>query len=516
MRPLNPLHPLTGGPGGRCLRAPVALALLALLCAAPFGHAFKIPFFSGNDSTVSPQNVLRADLTDLFVEINALLTELERAGEQLDIDRSNREEFLRWKQLIVDRYAAAHGDKDPKKAFARSWLLTIQLKNYFSDDAKRLAAFGEMKRLVLDAFDEIERLHVVIAYAYFPLDRQDEIRKGIETQARETPLKTQANAAGVVVAIEDSLGALTDMGLSAMRNILSVPMLPTRAFGAIRQGSEDFHRLSVSLEGIKGSVDRLPTNTRLELEAMLDHVLERETSVTAVLSETREALIAFQRSVEASNQLTSEIQSALTTSERPLHLATDLTTAVAAAMVESRLLTRDIRDLLATLEASTARESATTDTTRSHPFLISEYEDAARAIEDGAAQVTDLLAIIDGWVQGDDAGETTGPVEPSEGRPYDIRDYEATARAIDGAAARIVEGLGELRVMLASEDIARNQGPLLALMNGSVTEAALRAEAIVNLAARRLMQLLGLGFFLVCLLIILWTATARFRSPRRG
>ncbi len=430
---------------------------------------------------------------DRFAEMYAqTIAEGVRALSALDGDPAVRREALVWQIQSIRTCRNSVLAPDPQVAFIDVWVLCVQQREFFATQtfAQR---FGDRAKPLIDAARNLEAEIATIGAGFLRPAELARARESVEAFARQFPIRDGFARAAP---LPSTAGTTATQQLTWLTTI---PMAPFRFVTGIDEGAAAVRHFASVADRFARRIDVLPQETLWEVQLLL-HDLEQQSAVQRTVASvesaarTGESVAATARDFQTTAANLAETVRALPADVR--READDLLAAIDARQSELRTTiaevrkavaeTRELTDRAGTVVAEAKAAGAGFDAT------AKSTADAARALESAiGAYRTMMLEIHPPRPAG---APSAIPSDPSAKR-FDVMEWKQTADSITAAVA-------ELRRALADVEDASKSDRLGARAADAASAARAEAEAVIDHAFVRAIQLTAVIAALVVILRI--------------
>ncbi len=426
---------------------------------------------------------LLGDFEDYFQ--SAVKEASTKLVQQID-DPQIRRKTLLWKVSAIPACHTILKQEDAIKAFLDGWVLAVRMRQYFEEgDGRDL--FDGHQAIAVKAAKEIERDIERIGARLLSPERLARTRQGIVTLAKEYPIRGQFT--GMVLRATETRQVESE----AIAAVLSLPLVPFRAFGGIDRGAAAIVGLTDVADRFTDVVEGLPESVRWQWELMaLD--IEQNEVVRSARTSWEEMASSAKRLTTVAEQLPDEVHF------RVLQLLDE--SSAQQAMFQ------------ATLDQA----RATSETVR---HALEQVETSSRALDETARSVT---AAGTAWrATAETVGQTVKDMREDSGASpstrsttapaaeFDVKDYRKAADSLTKTAIelqqltlQIHELLKEPRLTERIEDIDKRLG-------ARAEQLGMLGDDLADRVAWRVGELILLTFGLF---VIYRLATLRRRAPQ--
>lgn len=488
----------------RRLAAPPTAAFLVVAAALVFAPGCR-------NAPINPLREIEADgatriteeelseRLDRFAEIYAqTIAEGVRALSVLDGDPAVRREALVWQIQSIRTCRNSVLAPDPQVAFIDVWVLCVQQREFFATQAFA-QRFGDRAKPLVDAARNLESEIASIGAGFLAPAELARAKESVEAFALQFPIRDGFARAAP---LPSTAGATAAQQLTWLTTI---PMAPFRFVTGIDEGAAAVRHFASVADRFARRVDSLPQETLWELQLLL-HDLEQQSAVQRTVASvesaarTGESVASTARDFQATAAQLAETVRTLPADVRKE--ADAILAELDARHVELRATIAEVRKAVADARELADRADAVVRDTHAaaagFDATAKSTADAARALESAiGAYRTMMLEVHPPRPAG---APSSNPSDPAA-KHFDVMEWKQTADSITAAVS-------ELRRALADVEDASKSDRLGARAADAATAARAEAEAVIDHAFVRALQLLAA---IAGIIVIL-----RFARPRRS
>jgi len=377
--------------------APFAAALIAALsgCAS---LPFRLPFTGPGFERSLSQEELSDELNAYASRFTGLVS---TAGEEITAasdDPTIRRRALLWSLRLNPAVQEAAFHPNPQAGYIRTLTIAVMMRRYLTTgDGRNL--FGASQPIAVAAGEALEAEAFAIGERFLTAKELEGVRRDVDQLAERFPIQgTQfslVRARRAVQAVPSS-NALTD--------VMTLPLAPFRALQGVDTGAAAVRDFNQTARRFSTIVAALPQELRGEMQLLLYDAEELRT-IRQGLAAFELAAASAERASLAMERLPDELRATLDRELRALLEESQGTLGEAAqVMAQAREVAGPLEETATQLrEASTLwreilgpREPGPRSPDE-RGFDVREYESAARAIGESAAELRGLAAELQGF-----------------------------------------------------------------------------------------------------------------------
>jgi hypothetical protein len=392
----------------RLRRAPLAVALVAVLCAGcaslPFRLPFGLPFLGGGSERGISQEELSDELNAYATGFSGLVsTAAEEIANSSDDPRLQRRTLL-WVQRLPPAVQEAAFVPNPRQGYVRALTVAVMMNRYLTiGDGRDL--FGASQPIATQVAATLESDALAIGARFLTPAELASVREEVDQLAERFPI--QGTQFSLVRAREAAQAVPSS---NVLTEVISLPLAPFRALQGVDSGAAAVRDFNQTARRFATIVAGLPEDMRTQMQLlMLD---------TEEMRAVRQGLAAFELAARSADRASLAME----------RLPADL----------RAMLDEELRSVLAESEGAVGQAAQ----------VVTEARGLAGPLQETATQLRDASAL---W------REILGPSKPPgpDDRPFDVREWESAARAI-GTSAVELRGLAtELEGFSASAGLDR-------------------------------------------------------------
>ncbi|MCX7045634.1 MAG: hypothetical protein NTX50_09150 [Candidatus Sumerlaeota bacterium] len=485
---------------------------------------------------------LKEDLDRLRVNLNDALDEAGKALLEKLAKKEEQAQIERWRDESKQRYRQALDNKDPRAALVDVWALSARQQTRLKTGADK-DLFGASHDIAEKAGGDNYRQARELAASYLPPRDFDDIEKRI-TEYSAAPEKEGASLLTQTVSgLNNQLSGAIDLGRSFVRGITGVADLP----GSVKRGTEDFARFT-------DAVEAMPQRLRRELEQLIKDMEASQTTLRQTLGDVRMTLEKADEALMRADHLTTGVNTIVRSTSETIATVRQAADSITAAAQASQALMAAVNAYQKEAEQQRLREESRIKAggAPAHEFDVREYSQAAQSIEQGSQEVRKLMEAIERLTTDSTRDEknkkgnehpfdvrdytqsalafqqsardtlkmleaierlTTdsahGDRNKKDDHPFDIREYTEAARAGQASSAEFRSLLAEVNALAASTTATQNITPVMKAAQDTLDLASARANRAIDHLAWRLIQIIGLLFLTIVLLMVIRKAINR-------
>ena len=471
--------------------ATIATLLLMTGCASTPKSSSKSSSPPGLD--VAQSSLSKEELADLLAQFEdtyeaAILDAADRIL-LAQPDRRTRRLTLIWQTRAIPMMRDALDQDDAVNAMLDAWALCLRAVHYFeTGDARDM--FGDKHQIAVDAarrsLDSIEQ----IASRILTPETLGRARDAVDDLACRFPLRGEFSGSIIRTAVEKS-----QKNPDVVASILSAPMAPFRAFEGIDRGAAAIQGFTAVAARMTDTVHDLPEILRLQTQLLVMELEEMESAQTA--------LTGLQQISQSAEKMTAVAE------QLPEHLRKEI--ALAADDLETRQA-----QLQQTLERVESAAGAVEQTATQAASAGDAWTQTVQAITEMVASFRQphAAATNPATTQAVDTNDrrplASAPSSTSEAGVFDVTEYTQAAQALDQAAVRLQELTREIRGLAGSKELETSLRDLETRSRQIVDASRAGALDVVDRGAWRGAQLVLLFF----LGLIGYTFLVRLLPPR--
>jgi len=384
--------------------APLAVALVAVLCAGCASLPFRLPFTAAGFE----RNLSREELSD---ELDAYATRfgglVSTAAEEIAAtsdDPMLRRRTLLWTRSLPPAVNEAAFMPNPQAGYVRALTVAVMMNRYLSvGDGRRL--FGSAQPIATGVAEILEENALAIGGRFLTPAELTKVSAEVDSLAERFPI--QGTQFSLVRARQAAEAVPTS---NVLTEVISLPLAPFRALQGVDSGAAAVRDFNHTARRFATIVAALPEDLRVQMQLLM-----LDTEETRAV---RQGLAAFELAAASAERASLAME----------RLPADL----------RATLDEELRSVLAESEGAVGQAAQ----------VVSEARGLAGPLQETATQLRDASAL---W------REILGPSKPPgpDDRPFDVREWESAARAIGTSAVELRGLASELDGFSASAGLDR-------------------------------------------------------------
>jgi hypothetical protein len=421
-----------------------------------------------------------------------------------DLDASTpdgryRKMTLLWRVRMLPACHNALKQEDPLRAFLDTWLLCVRMTLYL-DKGEGKTLFGDHQQIAVNASRQVLADIEHIGTLFLSEKKLAETQKEMVSLAETNPMR------GVFAGTLMRATAAKKGEPNPFESILTLPLVPFKAFGGIDRGAAAIVGLTTVADRFTDVVEDLPETTRWQMELLM--IQAQENDVTRSLQQSMESISSSAVSLAATAEvfpeemrrqtslLIEQMDAQQTQMQTTLCEVQNAAVAVEEALEGVGAASQSVGQTAASVTSAGQAWNVTAKTIAQSVYDIANLREpstsqpATRASESAAAKPAATTR---------PARPTTTAATTTDGSSggFDINDYRMTADSLTDAAGELRLLAAQVQTLIDSKEVSKHLQDVDSRVNDTVGRTALQLRGLTDLIAWRIGELVVLTFVLL-------------------